>query len=172
MAGQTGISISATFFPTPAGLMHYADEWTGEPIVFVHGNPAWSFEFRKLIKAFCRTNRCIAPDMIGFVLSDKPAGWSYLREEQAKNLNYFLASLHLENMTMVVGDWGGPVGLSYAICHPEKIKNIVITNTWLWSVRSDRYFLAFRSFIGGPIWRWLIRSRNFFYGYGSLERLW
>jgi haloalkane dehalogenase len=110
------------FFKTPDGNMHYVDEGLGEPIVFVHGNPAWSFEFRKLIKEFSRTNRCIAPDMIGFGLSDKPAEYSYLPKDQAKNLDLFLESLPLENITMVVGDWGGPVGLSYALNHPEKIK--------------------------------------------------
>jgi len=107
-------------------------------------------------------NRCIAPDMIGFGLSDKPAEWSYLPQEHAKNLDRFLESLPLENITMVVGDWGGPIGLSYAISHPEKIKNIVITNTWLWSVRSDWYFVAFSTFTGGPVGRRLIRYRNFF----------
>jgi haloalkane dehalogenase len=150
------------FFTTPAGTMHYVDEGTGEPIVFVHGNPAWSFEFRKLIKEFSKTNRCIAPDLIGFGLSDKPAGWSYLPEEQAKILDLFLESFPLNTITLVVGDWGGPIGLSYALNHPEKIKNIVITNTWLWSVRSDWYYQAFSAFVGGPIGRWLIRNHNFF----------
>jgi len=152
------------FFLTPAGNMHYADEGSGEPVVFVHGNPAWSFEFRKLIKDFSMTNRCIAPDLIGFGLSDKPAGWSYLPEEQAKNLDLFLESLPLKNITLVVGDWGGPIGLSYALSHPEKIKNIVITNTWLWSVRSDWYYQAFSTLVGGPVGRWLIRNHNFFAG--------
>jgi haloalkane dehalogenase len=151
-------------FITPAGNMHYVDEGTGAPIVFVHGNPAWSFEFRRLIRELSGTNRCIAPDLIGFGLSDKPTGWSYLPEEQAKNLDGFLESLSLENITMVVGDWGGPVGLSYAINHPEKVKNLVITNTWLWSVRSDWYFQAFSTFMGGPLGRWLIRNHNFFAG--------
>jgi len=128
------------------------------------GNPAWSFEFRKLIKDFSMTNRCIAPDLIGFGLSDKPAGWSYLPEEQAKNLDLFLESLTLKNITLVVGDWGGPIGLSYALSHPEKIKNIVITNTWLWSVRSDWYYQAFSTLVGGPVGRWLIRNHNFFAG--------
>jgi haloalkane dehalogenase len=152
------------FFLTPAGNMHYVDEGSGEPVVFVHGNPAWSFEFRKLIKDFSMTNRCIAPDLIGFGLSDKPAGWSYLPEEQAKNLDLFLESLPLKNITLVVGDWGGPIGLSYALSHPEKIKNIVITNTWLWSVRSDWYYQAFSTLVGGPVGRWLIRNHNFFAG--------
>ena len=148
----------------PPGTMHYVDEGSGEPIVFVHGNPAWSFEFRNLIKEFSRTNRCIAPDLIGFGLSDKPAGWSYLPKEHAKNLGLFLESLDLDSITLVVGDWGGPIGLSYALNHPEKIKNIVITNTWLWSVRSDWYYQAFSRFVGGPIGRWLIRNHNFFAG--------
>jgi len=152
------------FFLTPAGNMHYVDEGSGEPVVFVHGNPAWSFEFRKLIKDFSMTNRCIAPDLIGFGLSDKPAGWSYLPEEQAKNLDLFLESLPLKNITLIVGDWGGPIGLSYALSHPEKIKNIVITNTWLWSVRSDWYYQAFSTLVGGPVGRWLIRNHNFFAG--------
>jgi pimeloyl-ACP methyl ester carboxylesterase len=152
------------YFKTPAGAMHYVDEGSGEPIVFVHGNPAWSFEFRNVIKEFSSTNRCIAPDLIGFGLSDKPAVWSYLPKEQAKNLDLFLESLDLNAITLVVGDWGGPIGLSYALSHPEKIKNIVITNTWLWSVRSDWYYQAFSRFVGGPIGRWLIRNHNFFAG--------
>ena len=149
-------------FPTPAGQMHYVDEGSGEPIIFVHGNPTWSFEFRKLIQAFTTTNRCIAPDHIGFGLSDKPTGWSYLPEEHAKNFERFVESLQVNNITLVVGDWGGPIGLSYALNHQEKIKNIVIMNTWLWSVQSDWYYQAFSKFVGGPIGRWLIRNRNFF----------
>ena len=65
-------------------------------------------------------------------------------------------------MTLVVGDWGGPIGLSYAIRHPDKIKSILITNTWLWSVRNDLYYQGFSGFMGGPIGRWLIRRYNFF----------
>jgi pimeloyl-ACP methyl ester carboxylesterase len=152
------------WFTTPAGAMHYVDEGNGEPIVFIHGNPAWSFEFRNVIKEFSKTNRCIAPDLIGFGLSDKPAGWSYLPKEQAKNIDLFLESLDLNAITLVVGDWGGPIGLSYALNHPEKIKNLVITNTWLWSVRSDWYYQAFSRFAGGPVGRWLIRNHNFFAG--------
>jgi pimeloyl-ACP methyl ester carboxylesterase len=150
------------FFTTPVGRMHYVDEGAGEPIVFVHGNPSWSFEFRKLIQAFSKTNRCIAPDHIGFGLSDKPKDWSYLPQEHAKNLELFLESFPVKNISLLVGDWGGPIGLSYALFHPEKIKNIIITNTWLWSVRSDWYYQAFSKFTGGPVGRWFIKNRNFF----------
>lgn len=152
------------YFMTQAGRMHYADEGSGEPIVFVHGNPGWSFEFRHLIRAFSSTHQCIAPDHIGFGLFDKPGDWDYLPKNHAENLALLLDSLQVSGITLVVGDWGGPIGLSYAIRHPEKIRNIVITNTWLWSVQSDWYYQAFSRFAGGRIGRWLIRHRNFFAG--------
>ena len=142
--------------------MHYVDEGTGDPIVFVHGNPSWSFQFRNLIKSLSKDNRCIAPDLIGFGLSEKPADWSYLPRDHAYILEMFLDSLDLHTITLVVGDWGGPIGLSYAINHPDKISFLVITNTWLWSVRYDWYFQMFSKFVGGPIGYWLIRKRNFF----------
>lgn len=150
------------WFTTPAGEMHYVDEGSGTPIVFVHGNPSWSFQFRKVISVLSRDYRCIAPDHIGFGLSDKPAEWSYLPRDHARNLESLLASLHLQDITLVVGDWGGPIGLSYAIAHPEKVSRLVITNTWLWPVNRDWYYIAFSSFMGGPLGRWLIRRYNFF----------
>lgn len=152
----------ANYFATPVGQMHYVDEGTGNPIVFVHGNPSWSFEFRNVIKVLSKTHRCVAPDHIGFGLSDKPLAWSYLPEEHAKNLERLLGALDLKNITLVVGDWGGPIGLSFAIKHPERVRAIVITNTWLWSVADDWYYQAFSKFTGGPIGRFLIRQRNFF----------
>jgi pimeloyl-ACP methyl ester carboxylesterase len=150
------------FFRTPSGSLHYVDEGDGEPVIFIHGNPSWSFQFRNSIKGLSGTNRCIAPDHLGFGLSDKPPEWSYLPEDHAKNLELFLESLDLQNMALVVGDWGGPIGLSYAVRHPERIRNIVITNTWLWSVRGDLYFQVFSKVMGGPAGRWLIHRYNFF----------
>jgi len=150
------------FFRTPSGSIHYVDEGDGEPVIFIHGNPSWSFQFRNVIKGLSGTNRCIAPDHLGFGLSDKPLKWSYLPQDHAKNLELFLESLNLQNITLVVGDWGGPIGLSYAIHYPERVRNIVITNTWLWSVRGDWYFQVFSKLMGGPVGRWLIHRYNFF----------
>jgi haloalkane dehalogenase len=149
-------------FSTPAGGMSYVDEGSGDPIVFVHGNPSWSFEFRNIIKGLRGEYRCIAPDHIGFGLSDKPLNFSYKPRDHAKNLELFLESLKLKKITLVVGDWGGPIGLSYAKTHPERIKNIVITNTWMWSVHDDWYYRIFSGMMGGPIGRFLIRRYNFF----------
>jgi haloalkane dehalogenase len=153
---------ASKFFATPFGKMHYVDEGEGKPIVFVHGNPSWSFGFRNVIKGLRKNYRCIAPDHLGFGLSDKPLDWSYLPEEHAKNLADLLDSLDLNEITLVVNDWGGPTGLSYALRSPERIANIVILNTWLWSVKSDWYYQGFSKFVGGPIGRFLIRKRNFF----------
>ena len=153
---------ASNYYITPVGRMHYLDEGEGDPIIFVHGNPSWSYQFRNVIKRVSNHHRCIAPDLIGFGLSDKPKDWSYLPEDHAKLFGDFLESLDLKNMTIVVGDWGGPIGLSYAIKHPKRVKNLVITNTWLWSVRKDWYYQAFSRFVGGPVGKVLINSRNFF----------
>jgi haloalkane dehalogenase len=149
-------------FETPVGMMRYVDEGDGPPIVMVHGNPYWSFEYRRLVRRFSQTHRCIAPDHIGFGLSDKPADWDYLPVHHAENLEALLESLDLSDVTVVVNDWGGPIGLSYAIAHPVRVARIVITNTWCWSVADDWYYRAFSGFVGGPLGRILIRRRNFF----------
>lgn len=135
---------------------------SGAPVVFVHGNPSWSFEFRKVVAGLSKGHRCIAPDHIGFGLSDKPTDWSYPPEDHAANLEALLESQDLDGVTLVVGDWGGTIGLSYAIAHPDRVSRLVITNTWLWPVNRGWHYIAFSSFIGGPPGRWLIRRRNFF----------
>lgn len=118
------------YFQTAAGKLHYIDEGDGQPIVMIHGNPAWSFIYRNLIKQFSSGYRCIAPDHPGFGLSDKPAGWSYLPEEHAKNLAALIAHLGLKNVTLVMQDWGGPIGINYAVAHPENVARIIAMNTW------------------------------------------
>jgi haloalkane dehalogenase len=149
-------------FRVDAGVMNYIDVGTGDPLVMVHGNPSWSFEYRHLVKGLSSHYRCIVPDHIGFGLSDKPLDWNYLPENQAQNFEALMESLDLQNITLVVGDWGGPLGLSYAVRHPEKIKSIVITNTWFWPVNRDWYYQLFSGFMGGPLGRFLIRRYNFF----------
>lgn len=150
------------YFQTPAGSMHYVDEGSGDPVVMVHGNPAWSYSYRHLINGLKDKCRCIAPDHIGFGLSDKPADWDYLPIHHAENLEALLDSLQLQKITMVVNDWGGPIGLSFALNHPEKIKKLIILNTWLWSVENDQHFRTFSGIMGGPVGKFMIRNFNFF----------
>lgn len=150
------------FFATPAGHLHYVDEGSGDAIVMVHGNPTWSFLYRNLIKRLRSECRCVAMDHLGFGLSAKPEGWSYLPEEHAANLTALIQNLGLQKITLVVQDWGGPIGLSYAVNHPANIARIIILNTWAWPVNRDPYYIAFSGIMGGPIGRMLIRRYNFF----------
>ncbi|MGD8404985.1 MAG: alpha/beta fold hydrolase [Anaerolineales bacterium] len=87
--------------------MHYVDEGEGEPLLFIHGTPTWSFESRHLIRALSHTHRCIAPDHIGFGLSDRPPGFSYTPEAHADNLEYFVEQLDPDFFVLVVHDFGG-----------------------------------------------------------------
>jgi len=159
------------------GRLHYVDEGEGPPVVMVHGNPTWSFLYRDLIGRLAPRFRCVAPDHIGFGLSDKPADWSYLPERHAANLAALIESLDLRDVTLVVQDWGGPIGLSYSVEHPERVARLVIMNTWMWPVDDDRYYRAFSGFMGGPVGRLLITRFNFFArsvlrrAYGDKRRL-
>lgn len=150
------------YFQTAAGRLHYVDEGNGSPVVMVHGNPTWSYLYRHLIKTLRPNYRCIAPDHLGFGLSDKPHTWNYLPENHAANLTALIDHLGLKNITLVIQDWGGPIGLSYAVAQPENVARVIVMNTWAWPVNRDWYYIGFSSFVGGPIGRWLIRRYNFF----------
>ncbi len=144
------------------GKMHYVDEGRGETIVMVHGNPTWSFVYRHLINGLSRNYQCIAMDHIGFGLSDKPEWWYYYPEDHAKNLNALIDRLDLKDVTLIVQDWGGPIGLSYAVSRPENVKRLIILNTWMWSVKGDPHYERFSKLMGGAVGRFLIRHFNFF----------
>src|SRR6266540_2978314 len=112
--------------------MHYLDEGRGEPILLLHGEPTWSFLYRRMIPPLRTRFRCVAPDYIGFGRSDKwtdVAAYSF-RAHYAM-LERFVAALELRAITLVVQDWGGPLGLHYAVRHSEWIARLVILNTGL-----------------------------------------
>lgn len=113
--------------------MSYVDEGQGETILFVHGTPSWSFEWRGLIKALAPNYRCIAPDHIGFGLSAKPKDYNYTSQQHAANLDAFITALGLTDIILVVHDFGGPIGLNYAVNNPDNIKRLIILNTWAWN---------------------------------------
>jgi haloalkane dehalogenase len=142
--------------------MSYIDAGAGSPVVFVHGNPANAAAFEPVIGRLIDQRRCIAMDHIGFGRSDKPTDWDYLPASHADNVAALLDSLDLDDVTLVVGDWGGPIGLSWALRHPERVTKLVLTNTWCWPVNRSWYYQGFSRFVGGPIGRYLIRHHNFF----------
>lgn len=145
-----------------AGRLHYLDEGGGSPVVMVHGNPTWSFLYRHLIQQLRPQYRCIAPDHLGFGLSDKPGAWTYLSQDHAQNLTTLIEALGLRGITLVVQDWGGPLGLAYALENPENIEGIVIMNSWGWPVNRDPYYLSFSLLMGSPLGQFLIHRYNFF----------
>lgn len=142
------------------GNMHYVDEGAGPVVLMVHGTPTWSFLYRKLIRRLSTTHRVIAPDQIGFGLSDKPRDWSYRPEDHARNLARLIDELGLRDITLVVHDFGGPIGLSYALDHPQNVRALVLFNTWMWSLEGTRAETASR-FMGGGVGRFLYRRLNF-----------
>lgn len=141
--------------------MHFVDEGQGETILFVHGTPSWSFEYRHLIKAFSSGYRCIAPDHLGFGLSDKPADYSYGTPRHATSLGLLIQHLNLKNITLVVHDFGGPIGLHYAVNHPDNVRRLVLLNTWLWSSQGEPEFEKNRKILNSPWLPFLYRYLNF-----------
>lgn len=149
-------------FATPEGSLHYVDEGTGPTIVMVHGNPAWSFAYRHVIKALAPRFRCVAVDHLGFGLSDKPAGADLTPAAHARRLHDLIEGIGLHDIILMVQDWGGPIGISYAVRRPENVRGLVVLNTWMWPVNGDPHFERFSRFMGGSVGRFLIRRLNAF----------
>ena len=133
--------------------IHYIDTGAGRTLLFVHGNPVWSFEYRAVIKALAPYFRCIAVDLPGFGLSVAAPGFSYLPSAQSGLLAQLIEGLDLRDYSVVVQDWGGPIGLSAALAAPGRLAGVVISNTWAWPVNGDPGFEKFSSLMGGPIGR-------------------
>ena len=122
---------------------HYVNEGQGSPVVMVHGNPSWSFYYRNLVKALSKNHQCIVPDHIGCGLSDKPSdeGYDYTLTQRIDDLEALLDHLAVsEDITLVVHDWGGMIGLGYAARYPERIKRLVILNTGAFHLPKDKSF--------------------------------
>jgi haloalkane dehalogenase len=145
---------------------HYLDEGSGPPVVMVHGNPSWSFYYRNLVKALSKDHRCIVPDHIGCGFSDKPGDdcYDYTLSRRIDDLERLIETLDLkEKVTLVVHDWGGMIGMSWAVRHPDKVARLVILNTAAFPLpKAKRFPLGLRicrdSFIGAL----LVRGFNAF----------
>jgi len=138
--------------------MHYLDEGERDaPVVLmVHGNPTWSFYYRKLVLALQERYRVIVPDHIGCGLSDKPQDFSYTIAAHIQNLSALMAHLGVDEYSMVVHDWGGPIGFGHAIEAPKKVKGLVVLNTSVfyldampWQIRLSRTPIIGEFFLRG-----------------------
>jgi haloalkane dehalogenase len=114
--------------------MHYLDEGRGEPILLLHGEPDWSYLYRKMIPLLAARFRVIAPDYLGFGRSDKPTeiGW-YTYDRHTESVKELIEQLDLRSITVVVQDWGGPIGLRVATELPDRFARLVVLNTGLMS---------------------------------------
>jgi len=144
------------YLEVSGGRMHYIDEGQGEPILFLHGCPTWSYMFRAAIRQLSEKGfRCIAPDHIGFGLSDKPQNWSYTPAAHSQNIERLVNHLGLSDITLVGHDLGGPIGLAYAVEFPEQIKRVILMNTWLGSLEKDEAAQKVAKTANGPLGKFL-----------------
>jgi haloalkane dehalogenase len=129
----------------------HLDEGEGPPVVFFHGEPTWSFLWRKVIPPVREAGfRCLAPDLPGFGRSDKPVDMDwYTYDRHVEAVAPLLEELDLRQATFVVHDWGGPVGLRLAVEHPERVARLVILDTGLFTghQRMTDAWIAFRDFV-------------------------
>jgi haloalkane dehalogenase len=163
---RTSYPFEGRLFTLPEGRLHVVDEGPradptpSGPLLFVHGTPEWSFGWRTPIRALATERRCVAPDLLGFGLSDKPPKADYRPERQAERIEALIDRLDLDRITLVVHDFGGPIGLAFAQRHPERVRGIVILNSWLWPLDGERRYRTAAALLGGPLGRLLYLRAN------------
>lgn len=134
---------------------HYLDEGKGDPVLMIHGNPTWSFYFRRLVKDLAIDYRAIAVDHIGCGLSDKPdsSKYVYTLKNRIDDLDALFEHLHLKKkLTLIVHDWGGMIGMGFALRHQKQIGRLVIMNTAAFLPPADKKL---------PFRLWIIRNYKF-----------
>jgi cis-3-alkyl-4-acyloxetan-2-one decarboxylase len=136
--------------------LHYLDEGAGSPVLMVHGNPTWSFYFRHLVHRLSRTHRTIVPDHMGCGFSDKPDpdAYDYTLASRVRDLDALVAhTVPKDKISFIVHDWGGMIGLAWALDHPDRVDKLVITNTAGFFLPENKRF---------PIILWMIKYLSWF----------
>ena len=128
--------------------MHYVDAGEGDPVLLLHGEPTWSFLYRKVIAELAGGARCVAPDYFGLGRSDKPIdpGW-YSYEAHVRSIERFVEELDLRDLTVVVQDWGGPIGFKLCVDRPERVARLVVLNTGIGARAPSEAWLRFQAFM-------------------------
>ena len=139
-------------------LVHYVDEGKGPTLLLLHGNPTWSFLYRHIIRQLAPQFRCIALDYPGFGLSTAKASYKYTPREHSMVVEGLVDQLKLQDLRIMVQDWGGPIGLGFAGRRPELVHSLIIGNTWAWPAQGG--MTAFSLVFGNPLARFLITRYN------------
>ncbi|RUM41220.1 MAG: alpha/beta hydrolase [Desulfocapsa sp.] len=155
----------SNYFALQSHRLHYIDQGQGDVIVMVHGNPSWSFYYRKLITLLSKTHRVIAVDHLGCGLSDKPQDYSYCLKSHINNLNALLDFLKVEKFSLCIHDWGGAIGMGVAAKRGNDLQRALVLNTAAfrsilipqriqicrWPVIGDLLVRGFNSFAAGAV---------------------
>lgn len=149
------------WFDSSRGRIHYVDEGDGPPILLCHGNPTWSFLYRNIILALRDRYRCIAPDYLGFGLSERPPGFGYEIDEHVRVVGEFVDHLGLDGYLSMGQDWGGPINLAVAVERADRVRGVILGNTWFWPA-DELTMKIFSRVMGSPPMQWAILRRNFF----------
>jgi haloalkane dehalogenase len=145
--------------------LHYLDEGDGPAVVMLHGNPSWSFYYRNLVLALRRRHRCIVPDHIGCGLSDKPSTeqYDYSLKSRIADLDALLERLGVKECSLIVHDWGGMIGMAWAVRNVQRVRRLVVLNTAAFHIpKSKRLPLALWLGRNSRLGTWLIRGLNLF----------
>lgn len=149
------------WFDGPRGRMHYLDEGQGQPILLVHGNPTWSFLYRKMIPWLTQSGfRCLVPDLLGYGLSEHPVSFGFTAREQVEALLAFVQARELEDLVVLGQDWGGPIALGVSVQMPESIRGIVLGSTFAWRASGITRCIGHVLRLGA-IQRWMVNGDRF-----------
>ncbi len=156
---KTEYPFTSHFIKIKLNQLHYIDEGQGEVILMLHGNPTWSFFYRNLAKYFSKNFRTVIPDHMGCGLSDKPQDYNYTLEAHVNNVCELVERLDLKDITLIVHDWGGAIGLGFATRYPQLVKKLIVMNTA--AFRSTE--IPFRiNILRNNLGEWFIRQFNGF----------
>ncbi|MFC6824104.1 alpha/beta fold hydrolase [Halopelagius fulvigenes] len=159
---RTRYPFASRRFDSSDGTLHVLDEGEGRPVVMLHGNPTWSFLYRHLVGGLSDEFRCIAPDLLGFGLSDRLRDDSAGRPAaHARTVERLFEEFELRDAVILGHDWGGPLGMDVATRNPESVAGLVMTNTWTWP-RRDLFPRAFGRLVGTSAGKRFVVRHNAF----------
>ncbi|CAN5684811.1 MAG: haloalkane dehalogenase [Actinomycetota bacterium] len=147
--GLPGYAFESNYLEQDGLRMHYVEEGAGEPVLLLHGEPTWAYLYRKMIPPLAGVARVVAPDYFGFGRSDKPTRIEdYSYDFHYHSIERLADEMDLRELTVVVQDWGGPIGLRLAVERPERVARLVILNTGIGAGRApSSEWLRFREFV-------------------------